>query len=1068
MPSDRENRRRSLSDNWITEEDQQDNYFVHTQEEPAHPNGNHETTRSIPGGVSGNNARLSNVSMGLHHRMSRNFLPGRNSEETSRHQRNRSSTSAAAARSSPSSRNGRSRRATSHARAKDSRMGSSVYSIPTPYILVAIVVIYSILAFRIYTRLQGASSSDGAYATGDGTDEIRGTTARLLHQRLLQRHFLDQQESLRRREIQQNVQKQYQSRRELIRPQNSLPELLYPPIHPQTNRSTVPPEDIQQANLAQLCGFHAQNASLTYPDAYLHRDALQENSRVVIIGILHPIAIHLALLIEHRCKAKVVFGSDLMLPNTPQRKLDLLPYITRLSRILDLDRPIINSYYLIDSLSRHNVHHTLPETDEMDIMHFDPTHILYLGHPDQQSSIQYNTQIGTLEQILFSIAHNRGTRGMPHLSFVATPKAALSMEVIASTYQESYGIHSNMIEISTEMYGPLCNSTVDTEIKSAIAGKNGTNNSTDFVTPVYVHDVVEGVIAAMQFRHPSGRRPLFSFTGSDSFTKQDVSQFIESSLQKIETANRTNLSPEFHERKAGHDNQFIDWSPYTSIADGLTRSIAWHFDDKHPHGVFPGANTSIPIKSGSDILDTFNISKCHADDVACRLGRPLFPCASECSVSGECTPSIFDGMHNLMHELTEGCEVVLLTQELSVDAERIDLQSEFTEDGSPTVCNFAFVNKRSKLVEESVKKVPPDKLVELGAVPRLEDDGNLMSIQERALPKLNGRLLFRGWILVWPETDFSEVTFADKYLLKLSPSKLFHTDVKYSIFVEDNIGVELSTDDVRFLADEMHRHPLDTRVAKQRTEPAFKVRLPPEPGRKAVLFVSELRYQDSHDPPQLPSTAKISLRKAVNYMKYEVGEIPEERKIKSQMAFYERLGLLMNKKVSQRRASDPIYQFRMKHWARTRWVVHDLRSELGRHLRCDWYEEHLIWRSSLDQLSLAKVLATRELDLRVSNSALDEGEILKHQEALDAMRIGSDSHEWLPLLYNSEVDESILLAKVYDENLETSCILRNVEMDPFKSVELPYVRIISERNLGGSRKAWARQKAVEQTKDPSG
>jgi len=85
--------------------------------------------------------------------------------------------------------------------------------------------------------------------------------------------------------------------------------------------------------------------------------------------------------------------------------------------------------------------------------------------------------------------------------------------------------------------------------------------------------------------------------------------------------------------------------------------------------------------------------------------------------------------------------------------------------------------------------------------------------------------------------------------------------------------------------------------------------------------------------------------------------------------------------------------------------MHDLQSEEGRQVRCDWYAEHVHWENALDQLSFAHVMARREVERKF---ALDEPDdharnaMPKHPE----LEGNTDAPEWHSILNYDEGDGS--------------------------------------------------------------
>jgi hypothetical protein len=92
-------------------------------------------------------------------------------------------------------------------------------------------------------------------------------------------------------------------------------------------------------------------------------------------------------------------------------------------------------------------------------------------------------------------------------------------------------------------------------------------------------------------------------------------------------------------------------------------------------------------------------------------------------------------------------------------------------DDDTLLCNFAFNPRDSDLVSTVIDKVPDDQLAKFGIKPHESDVGKAM--WERKLDGLNGRLLYKGWVLIWMRDAVEPLSVADKSLLKLSPGRLF-------------------------------------------------------------------------------------------------------------------------------------------------------------------------------------------------------------------------------------------------------------------------------------------------------
>jgi len=185
---------------------------------------------------------------------------------------------------------------------------------------------------------------------------------------------------------------------------------------------------------------------------------------------------------------------------------------------------------------------------------------------------------------------------------------------------------------------------------------------------------------------------------------------------------------------------------------------------------------------------------------------------------------------------------------------------------------------------------------------------------QRKISQRTGRLLFRGWILVWPPGPTPDpLPERDAALVKLSPGALFSRDVQYALFIDQSFTVSPSISDIYFLVSEMRRAAWPARIVKRKTPPKAKFLLPAEPERRAVVLLSELKYQESSDADRLAPGTKITVYEATRFMRFERGEEPlgkEPLHIKAQREFYERFPSLLNRET-MRSSSLLSYKFDM-------------------------------------------------------------------------------------------------------------------------------------------------------------
>lgn len=833
---------------------------------------------------------------------------------------------------------------------------------------------------------------------------------------------------------------------------------------------------VQGAKEGELCGLFAHASAAERPGDFIYRDALQmpksRVTRVLITGILSQVAYALALSLKERCNVQVVIGFDSMFPNSLSNRLRLQEQMAVLTKsIPKLVRPIFLSYIGIDPAKHPKNFKVLESTKEVDIIKtLTPTHIVHLGSSESNTLDNFDQEFrnshspypreghnpslyashsGTIsmEQILAAMA-DAPEKDRPHLVYAGTTlhsesslhgRRRLQDEVLADFFYQEHGVFSVGVRLPDGVYGPWGspNSRMY-QLFESLANKTATPHMGK-MDLIHVEDVVDGITAAMQFRRA---KPVIFNLNGDIVALEGVADNVLSAgiqgkpLGEIAT-----------EKRGGFVSNAIGWRPTIPLEQGVIRTLAWHIDRMRPFG-YP-RNSTGAVETGDMVLKRNSVPTCSAKDLVCHLGRPFLPCASECSVHDQCVATMFDSLISNVQDLTEECDIVLYTQDFDINTESLALQSEYVEEGSPQICNLAFVNSRSKLVDGSIAKVPESELEKLGVQ---ITDGDNIEAQKRE--KLNGRLLYRGWILVWVEAT-DTISAMEKFFLKLSPGKLFHSDVEAAVFIDQGFGVSPKADDILFLVHEMHRQATSSRVIKRKTRPKVKVLLPAEPERQAVVLMSELKYQDSSAAERLAPSERISVYEATRFMRFSNGEDPlgrEPSDIKLQREFYDRLRASIN--PEQGRSPDaPAHRFELRRWSRSRWVAHDMKYEESRQLRCEWYQEHSLWETPLDQLTFAYVMEKLELRRKVENKELDDSVQKQLAEKTEMKKLLSDTFEWSPVnteqnkLYSPYEEMRVLPYEMDYAEVET-------EANSFGDKPLLFVRVISDRIMAYARKAW--------------
>lgn len=671
-------------------------------------------------------------------------------------------------------------------------------------------------------------------------------------------------------------------------------------------------------------------------------------------------------------------------------------------------------------------------------------------------------------------------------------RVQMMTEIVADFYYAEHDVYSIALRLPNAVYGPWTHpessmSNVFNHVMEHAHDTNATRNDEidqeDRLDLIHVDDVVDTIIAALQFRSTTGSPIAFDITSGGTLDLPHVHRAVNDILTTDPSESSILVRPPteytVEQVARGAAREYLNWNPRIPVVEGLVRTFAWYLDQRFPYGHSEHANgDQYSLVTGDELLFQHGLSTCSSDDLYCHREGVHLPCSSECAIKSQCSSSLLDSVVETVHDSTEGCDIVLYTLELGSNVADLRLHSEYmaeTTDDELLICNIAFVSRESPLVETVIQRVPDAELKKLGVVPSAESHGTVDSLREAKIAKLNGRLLFRGWILIWPAIDTPDIVEEQHIsFLKLAPGNFFSKDVRYAMFLDQSFTVSPSVSDILFLVNEMHREAWPVRLVKRKTRPKAKFLLPPEPARKAVMLLSELKFQESSAADRLPPETKITVYEASRFMRFENGEDPlgkEPLQLKAQREFYERLPSIVNRDV-MRPAQEPTHKLEFSYWARTRWVIHDLKVEEARQLRCDWLKEHLLWNNqspssaAFDQLSLAYVMAKRDILRKLAHNEPDETIQKALSEKTEMKKLLSDTFEWHALqtdqnkLYSPYEEMKVLPYEIdYTVDQDSMEVLDN----PLKDKPLPlYVRIMSDRIMAHARKLWNDRKELDE------
>ena len=605
---------------------------------------------------------------------------------------------------------------------------------------------------------------------------------------------------------------------------------------------------------------------------------------------------------------------------------------------------------------------------------------------------------------------------------------------------------------------------------------------------VYVEDAVGAIITAMQYKSVNNSPTTFNI-GSGEVSNlaklaDEMQELVDVEYKKVSSKNMLDVEQSSAARAAiKSSNEYLKWSAATPMKEGAARLLAWHMDRALPF--FPPSTDNesvdyskslseikeqeddgempmnIPL-DGEKILNRRGLSSCSpTDDLTClRELHTSYPCASECSTQ-TCTPSVFDDVLDITHEVTEGCEVVMYTMALGYDVEQMGLETEYSDGEEQeewletTVCTIAFVPSESSLVRNVIAQIPANSLSKRNIPPD--------SDYATKVKALSGRIAHKGWALILVGGTVESLTAEDMYTVKLSPARLFHNEVRKAMFVDENFSHTPFPEDVQFLASETSRGVLKKRTVKGPDAKGreTKYKLPEEPQRRAVLLVSPMRKIPEADGDKMPLveiTAKMMEDVGLDPNEGESAEIEVQRK------FYTLARSLINSMDLRSLQSVQQNKLEIKDFIRSKWIVHHLKLEEGHQLRCEWYREHVRWGTHLDQLSFAYIMGKRDLVRKIiTQQPSDTNKELTLLQQI--IRIKSDAHEWYPIfsaegaavaIHHSEISPEVVPLNLFD--LPDNDIEKVNPNEVFDDDSTFYVRIMSDDRMLESRRTWTKWK----------
>lgn len=802
------------------------------------------------------------------------------------------------------------------------------------------------------------------------------------------------------------------------------------------------------SDTSQICGPNAREASQLNPNSYPSAAYITPKSRIVITGALTQVGMELILQLYEDCGVNFIVGIDALYPNTRHERVEMIEsryeYIQR--RVPGFQRLMVPNFGLHPHPKIGEELHFEKMDHSFDLVsRLAPTHIVHLAGMEEgygeytdygdtagaspfvdggkSSMMRRFDSLLSMEQIFSSVAKVQGKK--PTVVYVSSNEAgdqsgvslqlgngparlhqasvygtsSLVKEVLASYYYHHHGVDSVGLRIPT-VFGPfsrpgslmydLTQRTIRNAAGKDVDGiptfhlerdryeltsiakrregaKSGANEQL-----IFVFDAASAIVSAMQFQKQS-ISPIIDPTGPTllrigsklTASMKEIKERLEgylpprsqlvdawpiaSSSNPVSVVDSSALSIYDSERA----RNLLGWTPKTGLHKGIKTMLAWHTLKMYPYGL---PSTVPSYSSFVNILE----------DSLTSLSYHSLPCASGCRwKGGMCSSSPWDSVIENTKEVTRSCAFVLYTVDLRPELANMEKQSTPSQrrGWESYWCKIAFVSSSSKLARSIYAE-------ELGA--------------KTPMNQWNGSRKAGHWIVIAvPGTQYSMPEF-ERSLAKLAPNKLFNDRVEKAMYV-NHLRVIVTTDQamgvVQHLEMAARKKTEKKTIVDKKTKENVDIYLPPQPQRHSVFFTTKYNYKEGFDTSNAKNLGRFVMSNA---------GIAETRDIRTQIQFYEESGHLTRTNQQRSPNYQDFYQdnFFPFDFIRSTWLVHELKSEAGRNLRCEMYEEHALWGNrEMEDLSMAFVLAKRKIKMQL-------GKLADNQYA--------GPEEWYPILVPRE------------------------------------------------------------------
>lgn len=301
-------------------------------------------------------------------------------------------------------------------------------------------------------------------------------------------------------------------------------------------------------------------------------------------------------------------------------------------------------------------------------------------------------------------------------------------------------------------------------------------------------------------------------------------------------------------------------------------------------------------------------------------------------------------------------------------------------------------------------------------------------------------ITYKGWDVILINMQQNQLSRKLRHLLKLSPRNFFHSTVKAALYIPPNFPTKPEVDDILFTTGLLHRLPLNAYSNQDRAYHREMEQMNYMVGkskRDALIILPSVAIGENPQVQHVMSGSyptkvqKVSIEKGLKSM-IDQSLWNNDEATRNHVEFEKDIANIFNNPsfvTSQQTpttAADTV-KFSHRHWTRKHWIVHNFEKLDAQNLRCDWYLEQIQWEDDKENISFAHILARMEVERFHKYASDEEKSNILDEQNTKYIDLQSDEYQWSIVTYpNSSTNTD----------------------------DIGYVRILDDRALMIERKLW--------------